>query len=293
MIAAVVGGAAWNHLVRVPHLPRDLTTLHATGHRHTVGGTGAGKALHLARLGVRTRLHALLGEDHAGERVRAALADAGVELTWWPDPAGTERHLNLMDPHGERVSIFLDHSSPDPAVPAEDLLEHCRGADAVFVSLVPYARRLLPLLPGHGTPVWADLHDWDGENPYHRDWVRASTHLFLSDVRLPDADRVARTLAEDEAAPKELVVLTRGARGATAYLPGEAPLEVPPRPAGEVVDTNGAGDAFGVGVAWARDRGWDWERCLEAGAVLAGGCVATEELADPELTPAWLLARLS
>ena len=96
--AAVIGGVAWNLLVEVPHLPTDLTTIHATGHREGIGGTGAGKALHLARLGICTRFHALVGEDEPGAHVRKALQEAGVSLSAWPDPAGTERHLNLMDP---------------------------------------------------------------------------------------------------------------------------------------------------------------------------------------------------
>ena len=115
--AAVIGGVAWNLLVEVPpsaDRPDDVARHRAP---EGIGGTGAGKALHLARLGIRTRLHALVGEDEPGGHVRESLSDAGVELTAWPDPAGTERHLNLLDPHGDRVSIFLDHATPDPGVP--------------------------------------------------------------------------------------------------------------------------------------------------------------------------------
>ena len=288
--AAVVGGVAWNLLVEVPHLPTDLTTLHATGHREGVGGTGAGKALHLARLGIATRLHALVGADEAGGHARGALEEAGVALTAWPDPAGTERHLNLMDPHGDRVSIFLDHSSPDPDVSAEELDELCAGADLVFVSLTHYARRVLPLLSTAGRPVWVDLHDWDGRPSEFRDpFLEHGTHLFVSDVRLDDPLATATELAGEKA----LVVVTHGSRGATAFFPDREPLFVPAYDAGPVADTNGAGDAFSVGVAYGCAMGWDWGRALQAGAVVAGGCVASPHLADPGLSPAWLEERLS
>jgi acarbose 7IV-phosphotransferase len=287
--AAVIGGVAWNLLVEVPHLPADLTTLHATSHREGIGGTGAGKALHLARLGVTTRFHALLGEDAPGGRVRKVLDDAGVALTAWPDPAGTERHLNLMDPRGDRVSIFLDHATPDPDVTPESLAAFCADADMAFVSLTHYAGRVLPLLAASGRPVWVDLHDWDGEPDGFRDpFIEHGSHVFVSDVRLDDPLDTATRLVEG----KELVVVTHGSHGATAFFPDREPLFVPAYDAGRVVDTNGAGDAFSVGVAYGLAQGWDRGRALQAGAVVAGGCVTSPHLADPELSADWLEQRL-
>jgi len=288
--AAVIGGVAWNLLVEVPHLPTDLTTLHATSAREGIGGTGAGKALHLARLGIDTRLHALVGDDEAGQHVRDVLQDAGVRLTAWADPAGTERHLNLMDPHGDRVSIFVNHASEDPAVTADELAAFAGGAELVFVSLTHYARRVLPLLAGGGRPVWVDLHDWDGRSSdFHDPFVEHGTHVFVSDVRLDDPRATAERLVS---AGAELVVVTHGERGATAYLPDSEPLFVPVEEEGPVVDTNGAGDAFCVGVAYGRLRGWDWTTSLRSGAVVAAGCVASPHLADPGLTPEWLERRI-
>lgn len=288
--AAVIGGVAWNTLVQVPRLPTDLTTLHATFTREGIGGTGAGKALHLARLGFDTRLHALLGEDEQGAHVREALADAGVRLTSWSDPAGTERHLNLMDRHGDRLSIFLTHASEDPDVSARELERFADGADVVLVSLTHYARRVLPLLSAAGRDVWVDLHDWDGEpSDFHGPFAEHGTHVFVSDVRLDDPRSTAEKLVGQG---KQLVVVTHGHRGATAFFPDREPLFVLPYDAGAAVDSNGAGDAFCAGVVLGRLRGWDWGRSLEAGAVVAAGCVASPHLADPRLTPDWLLRHL-
>jgi sugar/nucleoside kinase (ribokinase family) len=288
--AAVIGGVAWNLLVEVPRLPTDLTTLHATSAREGIGGTGAGKSLHLARLGIETRLHALVGDDEPGTRARATLAEAGVNLSTWPDPAGTERHLNLMDRRGDRLSIFLNHSSPDPDVTADELAGFAQGADLVLVSLTHYSRRVLPLLRRAGTPVWVDLHDWDGEpSDFHSPFVEHGTHVFVSDVRLDDPRRLAEGLV---ASGKELVVVTHGSRGATAFFPDTEPLFVLTHDAGPVADTNGAGDAFCAGAAYGRTQGWDWPQALRAGAVVAGGCVTSTHLADPGLSPAWLHAQL-
>ena len=289
LTAAVVGGVAWNLVVQVPRLPTDLTSLSADTHRWGVGGAGAGKALHLAHLGVETRLHALLGEDAAGAEVRAGLERSGVQVTAWADPQSTESHLNLLDPRGDRLSIFLDRSTADPDVTPEELLHFTSGADLVFVSLTEYSRRVLPLLAQKGVPVWVDLHDWDGgDGEFHRPFVEHGDYVFVSDVRLDDPLELATGLAAD----RRLVVVTHGARGATAFFPDREPLFVPPYDAGPVRDTNGAGDAFSVGVAHGVARGWDLPRSLQAGAVLAGGCFAAPDIADPGLTPEWLESRL-
>jgi sugar/nucleoside kinase (ribokinase family) len=145
------------------------------------------------------------------------------------------------------------------------------------------------MLASAGVPVWVDLHDWDGSgSDFHDPFVEDGDFLFVSDVRLDDPLATATRLTES----KELVVVTHGRRGATAFFPDREPLFVPPYDAGPTVDSNGAGDAFSVGVAYGYVHGWDWPRALKAGAVVAGGCVASQELADPALTPEWLASRL-
>ena len=285
--AAVVGGVSWNQVIDVPRLPQGRTeTLFATAAREGIGATGSGKALNHARLGFDTRLHALVGDDPEGDRAAAELTSAGVELCRVADPAGTERHVNLMDPEGRRASVYVNggtHDPDDAMVSAEGLAAFTAGADYVWVNLANYARRVLPQLAARGTPVWADVHDWDGQNDFHRDFVDAARYLFLSDEALDDAVGLAAHLARS----RELVVVTHGSRGATALLAGHEPLFVP---AVEVkaVDPNGAGDAFCAGVAYGHSRGWDWPWALRAGAAVAAGCVASPHLADPDLTGEWV-----
>ena len=290
-VAAVIGAVSWNQVIDVPRLPQGRTeTLFATGAREGIGATGSGKALNLARLGFDTRLHALVGDDAAGDRAASELEAAGVDLTRVVDPAGTERHMNLMDPEGRRASVYVNGGTHDPGdamVSTTDLVAFAAGADYVWVNLANYARRVLPALAEHGTPVWADVHDWDGQSDFHRDFVTAARYLFLSDEALDDPVGFAAHLARD----RELVVVTHGRRGATALLPGHDPLHIPPLEV-EAVDPNGAGDAFCAGVAYGHSRGWDWPRSLAVGAAVAAGCVASPHLADPGLSPQWLEGRL-
>lgn len=283
-VAAVIGGVSWNQIIDLPMLPQGRTqTLFATGAREGIGGTGSGKALNLARLGFDTRLHALIGDDAAGAQAIRELRAAGVDVHATVDPAGTERHVNLMDPHGRRVSLYLNGGTPDPDLRPEELVAFVGAADYVWVNIANYARRLLRPLRERGTPMWIDLHDWDGQNDYQREFAEAATYLFLSDEALEDAVDFATHLAET----KELVVVTHGKNGATAVVAGHPPIFVPPHDV-EAVDPNGAGDAFCAGVTYGHAHGWAWPRALAAGAAVAAGCVVTPHLADPELTPTWL-----
>ena len=70
----VAGPASWNLLVQLDELPAPTPhTVFARSHRHTVGGTSAGKALNLARLGRSVLLRTVLGADDDGARVRSVL----------------------------------------------------------------------------------------------------------------------------------------------------------------------------------------------------------------------------
>jgi sugar/nucleoside kinase (ribokinase family) len=288
-VAAVIGGVSWNQIVDVPHLPVGRTeTIWATGSRVGIGATGAGKALNLARLGFDTRLHALVGRDGEGDLASAELEAAGVTLTRVDDPAGTERHLNLMDPEGRRASVYVNDSTYDPPVSEDDLAQFVDGADYVWVNLANYARRALPALAARGIPAWVDIHDWDGLKEHHREFVDAARYLVMSDEGHLDALGLAAMLAPT----REVVVVTHGRRGATAFVGDEDPISVPPVPV-TPVDANGAGDAFGAGVMFGRSRGWDWPRSLAAGSVVAAGCVQSEYLADPGLSPEWVERRLA
>jgi len=275
----VAGPASWNRIVQLDALPDPTPhTVFARGSYETVGGTSAGKALNLAALGRPVTLRTVLGDDDDGARVRTVLEDGGVRVLAEPSPDGcTESHLNLMDRAGGRVSVYLrapgevDASGPgwDAAVAALD------DAAAVVVDLAVPALPVLDLARARGRDVWVDLHDYDGASDFHAPWVEAGTHVFLSSDRLPDhrAFQAARL-----AAGARLVVCTHGARGATA-LTADGFVDVPAHVVDDVVDTNGAGDAFFAGFLDAHLRGEGVEASMRAGAAHAARVVRSPGLA--------------
>jgi sugar/nucleoside kinase (ribokinase family) len=125
--------------------------------------------------------------------------------------------------------------------------------------------------------VWCDVHDYDGTATFHRDWVEAADVLFLNDDGMEDPLPFMRSRV---AAGTTVVVCTQGARGATAVTATEE-LHVPVAPVADVVDTNGAGDAFVSGFLLATHAGHGLAEAMEAGHRQAAEC-----LRSPGLAPA-------
>ncbi len=275
----VAGPVAWNVLVRLDELPEPRPhTVLARGHHETVGGTSAGKALNLARLGRTVTLRTVLGDDEHAPRVRAALEEEGVHLVAEPAPDGrTERHLNLMDAHGDRLSVYLQAPSEVPASgPGWDrTIAALEAAAAVVVDLAVPSVPVLAAARERGRDVWVDLHDYDGAAEFHRPWVDAGTHVFLSSDRMPSWRAFMASRVE---AGARLVVCTHGSDGATALTPDDGFVDVAAERVDDVVDTNGAGDGFFAGFLDAHLAGAPLERALLAGAVHAARVVRSPHL---------------
>ncbi|MGN6613084.1 MAG: carbohydrate kinase family protein [Angustibacter sp.] len=282
----VVGPASWNTLVQVDELPKPVPhTVFARGHHTTVGGTSAGKALHLTDLGRSALLHTVLGSDDAGRRVRAALEGAGVPLLAESVDGPTERHLNLMDPYGGRVSIYLDlpaTTPPEQSQVGPALLDALAGARAVVLDLSQLALELLPVVRASGVPIWTDLHDYDGVAEFHQPFAAAAQYVFLNADGVGDPLPLMRRLVRDGA---RVTVCTLGAEGAVALDADLTEHRVSAVPVAEVVDTNGAGDAFMAGFLHATLDGSAVPQALQAGAQQAARALGTAHL-SPLLDPA-------
>lgn len=275
----IAGPAAWNTIVVLDSLPEPVPHMQfAEATWETVGGTSAGKALSLTGLGRPTQLYALAGHDAAGARVREALDGAGVRVHW--GEGVTERHLNLMTRDGERVSLYL--AAPEETSGEEDawVREQLSAAAAVVLDLAAEPRRLLPLARESGTPIWVDVHDYDGEAEFHRPFLAAADAVFCNADRLEDPVAFLRARV---AAGAHLAVCTLGAEGAVAVDQDGIEHRVRALPV-EVVDTNGAGDAFLAGVLDARLDGAPVAAALEAGARTAATVLRSRHL-HPLLDP--------
>ncbi|GEK19553.1 carbohydrate kinase family protein [Cellulomonas xylanilytica] len=275
----VNGPSSWNTLIRIAALPEPRSSaLFASSHHDGLGGTSAGKAVTLAALGVDVTLRTAIGDDREGRLVRAALDHPRV-TTVVLDVAATERHVNLMTDDGSRVSIYLE--LPDPAatsVPSFD------DVDAAVLDLADHSRPLLAAARAAGVPVWCDVHDDDGVGDYPRAFAAAADVLLVSAERLADpraylSDAVARGC--------RLAVCTDGGDGALA-LDADGWIEVPAAPVDDVVDTNGAGDAFLAGLLSGTLDGLPVEGALARASAAGALAVTTPDLGAPTATTSTL-----
>lgn len=272
---SVFGGVSSDTMIYLNELPAPLSaTVFAKGTHTTVGSTGAGKALALHRLGIPTTLHGYVGDDEAGSAIRAYFQKEGLSFIGDSDPAGTERHVNLMDANGGRISIYVNSATFEPSLDLAPLTPLIAQSDIVALNIINYCRHLIPTIKGEGKAIWCDLHDYDGQNPYHTDFVHAADVLFLSGDKLSNP----RTFMESMiAAGKPLVVCTFGKDGSLALTAKGQWIETPAL-SYPLVDSNGAGDNFFAGVLYGVTNGYPLEIALRLGTIVGGLCVTSREL---------------
>lgn len=271
----IAGPASWNHIVELDRLPEPVPHMQfALGDWETMGGTSAGKALGLAGLGRRVTLHTLLGRDAEGDRIRDVLTAAGVDLLVG-DGVTTERHLNLMTRDGGRVSIYLATPQPGDDGPSPEAIAAMTDAAAIVLDLAPLSLGLIPAARATGRPIWTDIHDYDGTAEFHRPFIEAADAIFMNADRI--GDDPFPFMERCVAGGASLVVCTLGAEGAVAVDARMQRHRVPAEPV-EVLDTNGAGDAFMAGVLDATLSRADVPDALRAGARHAASVLTTRHL---------------
>lgn len=278
----VIGGVAYNTMIYLEHFPEPRSqTIFSRRYHETVGETGAGKALNLRKLGLQTTLHAVIGQDDYGRRIIESMQQSGINFLHDVDPAGTERHVNLMAESGGRISIYMAYATNDPEYDAARLEALLPTQDYVVLNIINYARRLIPAIRAAGKETWCDIHDWDGKNAHHRDFVNAADYLFLSSDSMPGFRGFMEEMIR---AGKKLVVCTHGKQGSTALTLDGQWIETPILDHYPRVDTNGAGDSFFAGYLYGHSKGYPPEKCLRIATIVAGLCISSPELAFPTLT---------
>lgn len=228
------------------------------GYHPSPGGAVYNTALALGRLGVGAGFLWPLSRDAFGTLLRAPLVEAGVDLSLCPDSPRPTPLAFVTLRGGEAQYSFYDEGTAgrepfDPLLP-----DHVRAlfiggisliADApaqAVAALVERAKgRLVMLDPNIRPAMIPDM-------PAHRARILGlatqATVVKLSqediDALWPDTAPEA-VAAEVLALGPALVLLTRGARGATAFRPAATLHRPAPRVA--VADSIGAGDCFNAG----------------------------------------------
>lgn len=281
----VIGGTTFDHIIYLPELPEPVPqTIHEARFNEATGSTGAGKALCLKKLNVPGILYSVLGNDRYGNQIIGHLKKEKVDFIFDYDEKGTERHFNIMDKSGNRISIFVTQSSENPSVNLSLVEKHIRESDLVVLNIISYCKQFIPVLKHYHKPVWTDLHDYDDGNSYHQPFIEIADYIFLSSDNLKDYKKTMQNLIGKG---KELVVCSHGKNGASALTKQGEWIEEPALDF-QMVDANGAGDSFFSGFLWAFLKGKPLKECMRYGTICGGLCITSEKLVYKGLSPEYL-----
>jgi sugar/nucleoside kinase (ribokinase family) len=267
-------------------LPDNLPTereLLADGIAIRVGGSGAITAHNLAALGNLVGFITTVPGDEFGSLCQSELCKAGVDLSRCVPAPQARTGVTVHLQHRPLRHMFT-YAGATFHLRFDDLdLNYLADARHFHMSSYYLQRALTPRIPElfarlkkAGLTLSLDPND-DPEQGWNRSIFDA---IQLVDVLMPnereacllageaDLDRAIAILRERV----PLLVIKRGAQGATAFAGGEY-WHVPARNA-EVVDAVGAGDSFNAGFLHAWTRGWPIEKALAYGS-LAGSWSTT------------------
>lgn len=233
------------------------------------GGAPANVAAGLARLGTPSWFAGALGSDGFARTIERRLLSAGAELGLCaraelptalavadPGPDGTGYHFHLQDTATFRIAERAADVRRFGAVYVGGLAAVVPpAAEAVAATARAAAERSVLVVD----PNVREDRTLDAELGAHRlrELCALARVVKASDEDVSRLwpgtapDLTCRRLAREG----RLVVLTRGARGSSAYLRAGEPVSVPSVPV-EVVNTIGAGDAFMAAVlSWLSAEG--------------------------------------
>jgi sugar/nucleoside kinase (ribokinase family) len=265
----VVGGVGIDTIARVPSLPLPgaAETIAVPPVESYLGHTGHGVALGCHLLGLRAALVDVIGTDPEGDRICRAYGELGLPLRVVRHPSGTRRSINLVGPDGSRLSLYDGRHPPglrvDPALWRADL----RRTEHVHISIMDFARDALGDAITADRSISTDLHDWDGQNDFHKDFATASDIVFVSTHALPP-DAVEWIFANGRA---DVVVALAGADGSYLHVRNQPVRHLPAIRFADrsIVDTNGAGDAYVAAFLTRYLDGVNWYDAALAGSIAA------------------------
>jgi acarbose 7IV-phosphotransferase len=273
----VVGGAGVDHIVQVLRLPLPMADSVLVPPIMTyVGHTGNGVALGCLQLGRRTAFVDVIGDDSEGRLILERYAETGLDFRALRHRSGTRRSVNLVAPDGQRMSLYDPRHPLDMRPDASLWRTPMAQAIHVHVSIVNWGRHALSDAVAAGLPTSVDLHDWDGENDYHRDFAYGADLVFVSSAGLIyEVGHVIEDILENGRA--SAVIVLQGSRGSQLAVRGESICDIEPviLPGLPAIDCNGAGDSYVAAFVHVVLSGGSYHRAAMAGSVAGAYACAT------------------
>lgn len=258
-------------------LPEELPCereLLATDMSIRIGGSGAITAHNLAALGSNVGFITALADDEFGKLCHSELHSAGVDLSHRAQRpelrTGVTVHLqhtelrHMFTYAGSIFELRFDDLDIDYLADSRHFHMPSYYLQRAITARIP---ELFAKLKSAGLTISLDPND-DPANTWDRcilDSLQFVDILIPNEreacliAAKPDLDCAIETLRK----LVPLLVIKRGAKGASAYTP-DAELHAPAQPT-QIVDAVGAGDSFNAGFLHAWIRGWSVQQALAFG----------------------------
>ena len=261
------------------------------------GGSVANTIAIAAVLGADTGYVGKVHDDALGTSFTESIRGHGVSFRTpaLTDGPATARCLVLVTPDGERtMGTFLGACT---ALGPEDVdVDEVAGSTVTliegYLADTEYARATIGKIVDSSAKSEAkvaltlsDAGCVERHRAYFHELATTNVEILVSDedeVAALVGDDPIESLLADRGGHCEVVVVTHGAQGSTIYATGGLVEQVQTRPADELVDTTGAGDAYAGGFLYGYTRGLDLPTCGRIGAVAASHVVAQLGAQPPE-----------
>jgi ribokinase len=257
---AVVGSLHLDIMVAAPRLPgRDETLIGSSWH-YKCGGKGGNQAVAAARFGARTAFGGQTGQDDFGERLRANLVAAGVDIAHVGIDAtqGSGMSVAISEESGEYGAVVVSGANLtiDPAAIATRWAKLWEAKVLLLQNEIPEAvsHEAARLARANGARVILNAA------PARK---MGAAFLGLVDVLIVNRVEAAMISGEEDPtkalaalhSPARDVVLTRGGEGLMLMTRDGQRTHIPALPV-TLVSAHGAGDCFSGALA-ARLAGGD------------------------------------
>ena len=267
-------------------LPEELPLeqeLLASGLVVTLGSSSAITAHNLSVLGTQVGFITRVGDDALGRVALDRLRAAAVDLTRITQSSTSNTGLTVVLPHTRQRRILTYAGCMAEMTVADLDLAYLASSRHFHLSsyflhrgLVQQIPELFRSLKASGLTISLDTND----DPAGRWEDGVQEALRFVDILMPNEREACKLTHADDvedairglAKRVPVVVVKRGARGATAVFKGKT-VSVPAFPV-EVVDAVGAGDSFNAGFLHKYVQGADMAACLAYGN-LAAACSTT------------------
>jgi 5-dehydro-2-deoxygluconokinase len=259
-----------------------------------VGGCPTNISVGTRRLGLRSALLTAVGADQVGDFVLAFLEKEGIETKYIP-----------RKPHHRTSAVILTIQPPD-RFPLTYYREGCADRELTCddVRNAPVENSAIVVVSGtglthepsrsatlfaaerastFGNDVFVDLDyrpdQWGSRSEYAGAAQRLLTHASIAVgteeeiVAAADDDDLSGAISKLLHAGPDVLIVKRGAAGASIHAAGSTPRAIPAFPI-VVLNVLGAGDAFASGLIWGLRRGFPLDRAVRMGNAV-GAIVVT------------------